>query len=240
MPVYWFRNESKKDDMKRRLLVAAVALAIPLTAIPAHAISVSVNGQQVDEIGPALPSIGMALEDIFSKGATFSAAGYQVVYDPRELPEYNEEEATAGVPTTSVTPQTGTTSNGNKVVMPAEGRFTSGYGPRWGSFHYGIDIANDPGTPILAVMDGTVINAGPAQGFGKWVRVRHDDGSISVYGHVRSFNVNVGDHVTAGQQIAEMGSEGHSTGPHLHFEIMPDGENKVDPVPWFAERGITV
>lgn len=240
MPVYWFRNESKKDDMKRRLLVAAVALAIPLTAIPAHAISVSVNGQQVEEIGPALPSIGMALDDIFTKGATVSAAGYSIVYDPRALPEYNEEEATAGVPTTSVTPQTGTTSNGNKVVMPAEGRFTSGYGSRWGSFHYGIDIANDPGTPILAVMDGTVINAGPAQGFGKWVRVRHDDGSISVYGHVRSFNVNVGDHVTAGQQIAEMGSEGHSTGPHLHFEIMPDGENKVDPVPWFAERGITV
>ena len=94
--------------MKRRLLVAAVALSIPLTAIPAHALSVSVNGQQVDGLGPALPSIGVALDDIFSKGATFSAAGYQVVYDPRELPEYNEEEATADVPTTSVTEQSGT------------------------------------------------------------------------------------------------------------------------------------
>ena len=89
-------------------------------------------------------------------------------------------------------------------------------------------------------MDGTVINAGPAQGFGKWVRVRHDDGSISVYGHVHSFNVNVGERVTAGQQIAQMGNEGRSTGPHLHFEILPDGQTQVDPVPWFAERGITV
>ena len=125
-------------------------------------------------------------------------------------------------------------------VKPAEGAFTSGFGSRWGTIHKGVDIANDLGTPILAVMDGTVINAGPARGFGKWVRVRHDDGSISVYGHIRSFNVNVGDRVSAGQQIAEMGSEGYSTGSHLHFEIMPDGETKVDPVPWFAERGITV
>ncbi|MCT1684615.1 Murein DD-endopeptidase MepM and murein hydrolase activator NlpD, contain LysM domain [Corynebacterium appendicis CIP 107643] len=226
--------------MKRRLLVAAVALSIPLTAIPAHAISVSVNGQQVDGVGPALPSIGAALDDIFTKGATFSAAGYKIVYDPRALPEYNEEEAIADVPDPNVTQQTGTTSNGNKVVMPTQGRFTSGFGPRWGTVHQGIDIANDLGTPILAVMDGTVINAGPARGFGKWVRVRHDDGSISVYGHIRSFNVNVGDRVSAGQQIAEMGSEGYSTGSHLHFEIMPDGETKVDPVPWFAERGITV
>lgn len=226
--------------MKRRLLVAAVALTIPLTAIPAHAFSVSVNGQEVDGIGPALPSIGMALDDIFSKGATFSAAGYNVVFDPRALPEYNEEEATIGVPTTSVTPQTGYTATGEKVVMPAHGRFTSGYGSRWGSFHEGIDIANGLGTPILAVMDGTVINAGSARGFGKWVRIRHNDGSISVYGHIRSYNVSVGERVTAGQQIAEMGNEGHSTGPHLHFEIMPDGQKKVDPVPWFAERGITV
>ena len=129
--------------MKRRLLVAAVALSIPLTAIPAHALSVSVNGQQVDGLGPALPSIGVALDDIFSKGATFSAAGYQVVYDPRELPEYNEEEATADVPTTSVTEQSGTSPNGNKVVMPTQGRFTSGFGPRWGCLLYTSDAADE-------------------------------------------------------------------------------------------------
>lgn len=226
--------------MKRRLIAGAVALALPLAALPANAFTVSIDGRAVDGIGPALPQIGMALDDIFSKGATFSAAGYSIVYDPRALPEYNEEEATAGVPTTSVTPQYGSDSAGRTVVMPTEGRFTSGFGPRWGSIHRGIDIANSIGTPIRSVMDGTVINAGAAQGFGKWVRVRHDDGSISVYGHVHSFNVKVGDRVTAGQQIAEMGNEGRSTGPHLHFEILPDGQKQVDPVPWFAERGITV
>ena len=61
-----------------------------------------------------------------------------------------------------------------------------------------------------------------------------------MYGHVHSFNVSVGERVTAGQQIAQMGNEGRSTGPHLHFEILPDGQTQVDPVPWFAERGITI
>lgn len=225
--------------MKRRLLAAAVALAT-LSAIPAHAISVSVDGRSVDGINQALPSIGIALDDIFKKGATFSAAGYSIVYDPRALPEYNEEEATLEVPTTSVTPQEGVSPSGQKVVLPAAGRFTSGFGPRWGRMHNGIDIANGIGTPIYSVMDGTVINAGPAQGFGKWVRVRHDDGTVTVYGHVHSFNVSVGQRVTAGQQIAEMGNEGQSTGPHLHFEVRPGGGDAIDPVPWLAARGITV
>ena len=158
--------------MKRRLIAAAVALTT-LAAIPAHAINVSVDGEDVDGLTPALPSIGMALDDILSQGATFSAAGYSIVYDPRALPEYDEEEATVEVPTTSVTPQEGTAPSGQKVVLPAEGRFTSGYGPRWGRMHNGIDIANGIGTPIYSVMDGTVISAGPARGFGNWVVIKH-------------------------------------------------------------------
>ena len=127
-----------------------------------------------------------------------------------------------------------------KSMKPAEGTFTSGFGMRWGAMHNGIDVANPVGTPIYSVMDGTVINAGPAQGFGKWVRVRHDDGTITVYGHVHSFNVSVGQRVTAGEQIAEMGNEGQSTGPHLHFEVRPGGGNAIDPVPWLKDRGIEV
>lgn len=126
------------------------------------------------------------------------------------------------------------------VAKPAEGVFTSGFGPRWGTFHAGIDIASAIGTPILAVMDGTVIDSGPASGYGQWIRVQHDDGSISVYGHMVSLDVGVGERVAAGQKIAGMGSEGFSTGSHLHFEIWPDGNSAVDPVPWFAERGISI
>lgn len=127
-----------------------------------------------------------------------------------------------------------------KVVKPAEGTFTSGFGMRWGAAHNGVDIANVNGTPIVAVEDGVVIDSGPAQGFGNWIRIRHEDGSVSVYGHMESLDVAVGDHVTAGQKIAGMGSMGFSTGSHLHFEIHPDGVNPVDPAPWLAERGISL
>ena len=123
-------------------------------------------------------------------------------------------------------------------TKPAEGAFTSGFGMRWGSMHNGIDIANTPGTPIRAVAAGTVIDSGPAQGFGNWIRIRHEDGSISVYGHMQSLYVAVGEVVQPGQLIAGMGSEGFSTGSHLHFEIWPDGATPSDPASWLAARGI--
>jgi murein DD-endopeptidase MepM/ murein hydrolase activator NlpD len=128
-----------------------------------------------------------------------------------------------------------------KYVSPAEGRFTSGYGGRWGTTHYGIDIANRIGTPILSVADGTVIEAGTASGFGLWVRVQHEDGTISVYGHVDTYSVREGQKVKAGEQIARMGNRGYSTGPHLHFEIW-DGENgrKLNPRTWLLNHGVSL
>lgn len=130
--------------------------------------------------------------------------------------------------------------NRPKYVKPAEGRLTSGFGARWGTTHYGIDIANSLGTPILAAADGTVIEAGPASGFGLWVRIQHDDGTITVYGHMDSFSVSEGQRVKAGEQIARMGNQGESTGTHLHFEVWnPDGM-KIDPLPWLAEHGVNV
>ncbi|MGW0182067.1 M23 family metallopeptidase [Nocardia sp. NPDC003345] len=123
-------------------------------------------------------------------------------------------------------------------VLPAPGTFTSGFGSRWGTFHRGIDIAGPIGTPIYAVADGTVIDAGPAAGFGLWVRIRHNDGSISVYGHMYDFFVSVGERVPAGMQIARMGNRGDSTGPHLHFEIIMDGQH-VDPQRWLALHGLS-
>lgn len=124
------------------------------------------------------------------------------------------------------------------VAKPAEGVFTSGFGARWGTLHAGVDIANAMLTPILAVMDGEVISAGPASGFGQWVRLRHADGTVTVYGHIETIDVAVGQTVKAGQKIAGMGTRGFSTGPHLHFEVHPNGGGAIDPVSWLAERGI--
>ena len=126
------------------------------------------------------------------------------------------------------------------IVVPAEGQLTSGFGIRDGSAHKGIDIANSIGTPIVSTADGVVIDAGPASGFGLWVRVRHVDGTVSTYGHVDRFVVRVGQQVSAGQLIALMGNRGESTGPHLHFEITPPGGTQVDPRAWLAKRGVIV
>lgn len=125
-------------------------------------------------------------------------------------------------------------------VLPADGVFTSGFGARWGATHMGIDIANSVGTPIVAAADGVVVESGPASGFGLWVRIEHSNGFVTVYGHLNSSVVEEGQHVEAGEEIAEMGNRGQSTGPHLHFEVWaPDGE-KIDPLSWLHEHGITL
>ncbi|PTR30527.1 murein DD-endopeptidase MepM/ murein hydrolase activator NlpD [Rhodococcus sp. OK519] len=125
-------------------------------------------------------------------------------------------------------------------VLPAKGTYTSSFGSRWGTLHAGVDIANAIGTPIYTVADGVVIDSGPASGFGMWVRVQHADGTITVYGHINETLVTVGQKVMAGDQIATMGNRGFSTGPHLHFEVHLAGENKIDPLPWLATRGISL
>ncbi|MCD2189367.1 M23 family metallopeptidase [Actinomycetospora soli] len=127
-----------------------------------------------------------------------------------------------------------------KFVKPAEGRFTSGFGARWGTSHRGIDIANAIGTPIVSVADGTVLESGPASGFGMWVRVQLEDGTINVYGHINRSYVKEGQKVKAGEEIAEIGNRGQSTGPHLHFEVWTPGGTKINPLPWLAERGISL
>lgn len=125
-------------------------------------------------------------------------------------------------------------------VMPAKGIFTSNFGYRWGVLHAGIDLANSIGTPIYAVSDGVVIDAGPTAGYGMWVKLRHADGTVTLYGHVNTTLVSVGERVMAGDQIATMGNRGNSTGPHLHFEVLQGGTERIDPVPWLAKRGLMV
>ncbi|MFC7448811.1 M23 family metallopeptidase [Rhodococcus daqingensis] len=126
-----------------------------------------------------------------------------------------------------------------RTVQPVSGTLTSHFGPRWGTQHGGLDIAAPIGTPIQAATDGTVISAGPASGFGLWVRVQDDDGTTTVYGHINEFLVDVGQQVAAGQQIATVGNRGQSTGPHLHFEVTDPSGQKIDPAQWLQERGVS-
>lgn len=119
----------------------------------------------------------------------------------------------------------------NGYIWPTRGVLTSGYGWRWGRMHRGIDIAASTGTPILAAAEGVVITAGwNSGGYGYLVEIKHGDGSVTLYAHNDRVLVRVGQQVQQGQQIAEMGSTGYSTGPHLHFEVHPAGRGAANPM----------
>lgn len=141
---------------------------------------------------------------------------------------------------------------GSGVVANAEGLaypmdpdtpITSGFGPRWGTEHLGVDLAGPHGAPIYAFADGVVAAAEDSGvgGFGGWVIIDHQfDGQLysTVYGHMEpgQVHVSVGDNVSAGDHIADEGSAGFSTGPHLHFEVWNGGRlsggTAEDPQPW--------
>ena len=114
-------------------------------------------------------------------------------------------------------------------IWPTSGTITSGFGPRWGRMHEGIDIAGGSGTPIHAAASGTVIVAGWSGGYGNLVVIDHGGGISTAYGHNSSLAVSVGQQVTQGQTIAGMGTTGHSTGVHCHFEVRVNG-GAVDPM----------
>ncbi len=117
------------------------------------------------------------------------------------------------------------------LVWPARGSLSSRYGRRWGRMHQGIDIAGPVGTPIVAAAEGTVIASGYSSGgYGNVVDVQHADGSFTRYGHNSRLLVSVGQQVKQGQNIAEMGSTGRSTGPHLHFEYHTGTGSVVNPM----------
>lgn len=110
---------------------------------------------------------------------------------------------------------------------PTDGFISSGYGLRWNGaeFHQGIDIAAEMGTPIVATADGVVTIAGwNAGGYGNMVDIDHGSGVSTRYGHASAVVVTAGQRVRRGQIIAYVGSTGHSTGPHLHYEVRLSGQ----------------
>ena len=212
--------------VKGRLVAAAMAVGATATAantptadamvaagpnafVDSKNISGSVDGMQVVSIAP-VADYSVHSEEV-ANGAAFAA-------------ERAEREARLSRPL---------------FVFPTKGVWTSGFGYRWGVLHAGIDIANSIGTPILAVSDGVVTDAGPTAGYGAWVKIRHSDGTVSLYGHVNTWLVSVGQRVMAGDQIATIGNRGNSTGPHLHFSVLRNGTDFIDPVPWLAQRGLS-
>jgi murein DD-endopeptidase MepM/ murein hydrolase activator NlpD len=108
-------------------------------------------------------------------------------------------------------------------IWPVLGPVTSPFGWRWGRMHEGIDIGAPSGTPIRAAAAGTVIYAGWLGGYGNLTVIDHGGGVATAYGHQSSLAAGNGAFVAQGQVIGYVGSTGHSTGPHLHFEVRVNG-----------------
>ncbi|MFC3494318.1 M23 family metallopeptidase [Glycomyces rhizosphaerae] len=128
----------------------------------------------------------------------------------------------------------------NPWTAPSDARITSYFGMRDGRLHGGTDFGNWEGDEIKVVGDGTVTYVGyEAGGYGNVVYVDHGDGIETRYAHASEVPVQVGDKVSKGDTIILSGNTGGSTGPHLHFEVLIDGE-KVDSLAWLEDQGIDV
>lgn len=124
----------------------------------------------------------------------------------------------------------GISFNASGMINPTIGVLTSKMGPRWGRIHKGIDIGGADNEPIMAALPGTVIVSGyNTGGYGNMIKIQHENGLITLYGHMNELKVEAGTWVEAGDVIGLMGSTGRSTGTHLHFEVIMDGQN-LDPL----------
>lgn len=123
----------------------------------------------------------------------------------------------------------GTKAGGTLTTPVPTVYISSPFGPRWGSFHSGVDFALSQGEPIYAACSGTVCYSGYSGGYGKLIKIDHGSGMQTCYAHCSSLLVSNGQQVEAGETIGLIGSTGNSTGPHLHFEVIING-NRVDPL----------
>ena len=110
--------------------------------------------------------------------------------------------------------------------MPVKGsfRYTSGFGPRWGQMHRGVDLAAKSRSPIYATGDGVITRAGWNGGYGRVIYIKHEFGVETRYAHLARIRVKKGQRVSRGQKIGDMGNSGRSTGTHLHYEVRVGGK----------------
>jgi len=127
------------------------------------------------------------------------------------------------------------------AIMPVQGWFSDGFGWRTDpvtgsrSFHRGIDIVADRGTPIRATADGVVTRATRMADYGKMIDLSHGHGYATRYGHMSEILVKPGQTVRRGDVIGRVGSTGRSTGPHVHYEVFRDGR-RVNPWKYLGDR----
>lgn len=145
-----------------------------------------------------------------------------------------QRKSTASTHKVNKTAELKKAAESERFVRPVKGEVTSKFGmrthPITGQYkmHTGVDYAAPTGTPVQATRSGKVAEVGYDEGYGNYVVVDHGNGVKSRYAHLSEINVKEGQELQAGQKLGEVGSTGLSTGPHLHFEIMINGQH-VDP-----------
>ena len=204
-------------DVAAPRVLAASALAPAPVPLPEPA---------AGDVAPANVALGKAL-----------AQGLAVANSPRPSPPAPPRAARSRqAPDAAVDQEE---PDGRQFVRPGLGRRTSSYGRRWGRLHAGVDLAAGTGSPIRAVGDAVVKSARRESGYGLCVRLRHADGTETVYAHMSRLLVNAGERVEAGERIGLEGNTGRSTGPHLHFEVRING-TPINPAVWLRRRGVSV
>lgn len=134
-----------------------------------------------------------------------------------------QQKQAARASRSAVDPGTDGRVSGAGLIWPVRGPVTSGFGYRWGRMHAGIDIGAGTGVPIRAAKGGEVIYAGSMSGYGNVVVVDHGGGFTTLYAHQSRLGTSDGRNVGQGEIVGYVGSTGHSTGPHLHFETRVNG-----------------
>ncbi|HTQ36858.1 MAG TPA: M23 family metallopeptidase [Steroidobacteraceae bacterium] len=218
-------------------------LSVRLADLDAHVIRIDALGKRLTQMAnissaelnfDVAPGVGGPEEpaDLQHTGARFPDITQQIDDLQRRLEQRDTQLLALENVILSRTLNEAVRPDGRPVM---EGYISSYFGDRADPFdgheamHKGVDIAGQLGAQVLAVATGVVTRAGAVSGYGNLVEINHGNGYATRYAHNETVLVAVGDMVTRGQPIALMGSTGRSTGPHLHFEVLRDGQ-QVDPL----------